>query len=123
MDGNKILKDIDTRWISLTRPSQRLFSEFKSLVGFIYENRCNVDKAQDLLFRLTDIETLLTLAGILPMLHEMNVLMKMSQNRTMYIAKYTNARKSTCLALDKLYMMLEYFPGLEFTSWTMIINI
>ena len=89
----------------------------------MYENRYNVDKAQDLLFRLTNIETLLTLAGILSMLHEMNVLVKMSQNRTMYIAEYTNARKSACLALDNLYMMPDSFTSPEFTSWTKIINI
>ena len=49
-DGKKLLKDVDTRWISLNRPAQRLFSEFKSLVGLIYENHDNVDKDQDLLF-------------------------------------------------------------------------
>ena len=49
-DGKKLLKDVDTRWISLNGPAQRLFSEFKSLVGLMYENRYNVDKAQDPLF-------------------------------------------------------------------------
>jgi hypothetical protein len=89
----------------LNGPAQRLFSEYQSLVGVMYEHRYSVDKAQDLLFRLTDIETLLTLIGILPMLDEMNVLVKMSQSRTMYIAEYTNARKFACLSLDNLYTM------------------
>ena len=106
-------KDVDKRWISLNGCAQRLFNEFKSLVGLMHENRYNVDKAQDLLYRLTNIETLLTLAGILPMLHGMNVLMKMSQNHTMYIAEYTNARKSACLALYNLYMMSDSFTGPE----------
>jgi hypothetical protein len=75
-NGNKLLKDVDTRWISLNGPAQRLFSEYQSLVGVMYEHRFSVDKSQDILFRLTDIETLLTLVGILPMLDEMNVLMK-----------------------------------------------
>ena len=65
----------------------------------------------------------MTLVGIIPMLNEMNFLMKMSQNRTMYISKYTNAINSTCLAFDNLYMMSDSFTGLEFTSWTNIINI
>ena len=77
-DGKKLLKDVDTRWISLNGPAQRLFSEYKSLVGVMYEHRFSVDKDRDLLFRLTDIETLLTLAGILHLLHEMNVLVKMA---------------------------------------------
>ena len=41
----------------------------------------------------------------------------------MYIAKYTNARKSACIALDNLYMMPDSFTGPEFKRWTKIINI
>jgi len=82
-NGNKLLKDVDIRWISLNGPAQRLFSEYQSLVGVMYEHHSSVDRTQDILFRLTDIETLLTLVGILPMVDEMSVLMKMSQRRTM----------------------------------------
>ena len=57
------------------------------------------------------------------MLHEMNNLMKMAQIRMMYIATYTRAKKSTCLALDNLYIMGESFTGLAFTNWSKIINI
>jgi hypothetical protein len=70
----------------LNRLTQRLFSEYHSLVGVMCEHCFNVDSAQDLLFRLTDIETLLILVEILPMIDEMNVLVKMSQSHTMYIA-------------------------------------
>jgi hypothetical protein len=89
----------------------------------MYEDRYSVDKAQYILFRLTDIETLLTLVGILPMLDEMNVLVKMSQSHTMYIAEYTNERKFACLSLDNLYTMPESFTGPRFTNWTTIIDI
>ena len=103
-------------------PSQRLFSEYQSLVGVMYEHLFSVDKAQTLLFRLTDIETLLTLAGIIPLLHEMNVLVKMAQSCTMYIAEYTNARKLACLALDNLYTMPGSFTSPTFNSWTTLID-
>ena len=56
----KTIKYVNTIWISLNGPAQRLFSEYKSLVGVLHEHRFSVDKVQDLLFRLTDIETLLT---------------------------------------------------------------
>ena len=62
-------------------PVERLFNEYASLVGVMYEHRSSVEKSQTLLFLLTDIETLLTLAGIIPMLHEMNNLVKMAQSR------------------------------------------
>ena len=42
--GKKMLKYVDTRWISLQGPVERLFSEYKSLVGVMYENRYKVDK-------------------------------------------------------------------------------
>ena len=87
------------------------------------EHRFSVDKAQDLLFRLTNIETLLTLARILPMLYEMNVLVKMSQRCTMYIAEYIHTRKLACLQLDNLYTVPESFTGPTFKSWTTIIDI
>ena len=85
----KRLKDVDTRWISLKEPTERLFNEYPSLVGVMYEHRSSVEKTQTLLFLLTDIKTLLTLAGIIPVLHEMNNLMKMAQSHTMYIVEYT----------------------------------
>ena len=104
-------------------PAQRLFSEYKSLVGVMYEHRFSVDKDQDLLFRLTNIETLLTLAGILPLLHEMNVLVKMAQSHTMYIAEYTNARKLSCHELGNLYTMPGYFTSPMFNGWKNLIDI
>ena len=104
-------------------PTERLFNEYASLVGVMYEHDSSVEKAQTLLFILTHIETLLTLDGILPMLHEMNNLVNMDQSCMMYIAEYTRVRKSTCLALDNLYNMAESFTSLAFTNWSTIINI
>ena len=63
------------------------------------------------------------MAGILPLLHEMNVLVKMAQSHTMYIAEYTNARKLACLALDNLYTMPGSFTSPTFKGWTTLINI
>ena len=53
----------------------------------------------------------------------MNVLVKMDQSRTMYIAEYTNAGKLACLALDNLYTMPGYFTSPMFNSWTTLIDI
>jgi hypothetical protein len=109
----------------LNGPTHRLISEYQSFVGVMYEDHFNVDRTQDFLLRLIDIETLLTLVGIIPMLDEMNVLVKMYQSQTMsmYIAEYTNARKLAHLSLDNSYMMPDSFIGPWFTNWTMIIDI
>ena len=44
-DGKKLLKDVDTRWISLNGPTQRVFSDYQSLVWVMYEHRLSIDKA------------------------------------------------------------------------------
>ena len=48
---------------------------------------------------------------------------ELAQSRTLYIAKYTNARKLACLALDNLYTMPGSFTNPTFNSWTTLIDI
>ena len=54
-NGKKLLKDVDKIWISLKGPAERLFNEYASLVGVMYEHFSSVEKSQSLLFLLTDI--------------------------------------------------------------------
>ena len=108
-NGKKLLKYVDTRRISLKGLAERIFHEYASLVGVTYEHRSSVKKVQTLLFLLTDIETLLTLAGILPMLHEMNNLMNMDKSHMMYIVGYTREIKLTFLAMYNLYIMAAFY--------------
>ena len=84
-------------------PAERVLAEYQSLIGVLYEQRLTVDKAPDLLNKLSDIENLLTLASLLPMLDLMNKLVKKAQDRTMYIHEYNDLHKMTCVALDNLY--------------------
>lgn len=60
---------------------------------------------------------------IIPMLDEMNVLVKMSQSHTMYISEYIYARKLACLSLDILYTMPKPFTSPQFSNWNTIIDI
>lgn len=78
--GNKILKDVETRWISLHGPAERVLVEYQSLIGVLYEQHLIVDRAPNLLNKLSDIDNLLTLASLLPMLDLMNILVKKAQN-------------------------------------------
>jgi len=50
--------------------------EYQSLIDFMFKHRRSVDKAKGLLDHWIDIKTLLTLVGIIPMLHQINILMK-----------------------------------------------
>lgn len=47
-----------------------------------------MDRDPNLLNKLSDIENLLTLASLLPMLDLMNKLVKKAQDRTMYIHEF-----------------------------------
>lgn len=82
----------------------------------MYEYFHTIDKAPNMLCRLCDIETILTLAGLLPMLEEMNHLVKKSQERAMYIAKYDKLRKRTCMTLNNLYQLEQTCLDVKFAS-------
>ena len=49
-NGKKLLKDVDTTWISLKGLAERLFNEYASLVGVMYEHLSSVEKYQLLYF-------------------------------------------------------------------------
>ena len=80
-NGKKLLEDVDIRWISLKGLAETLLNEYASLLGMMYEHHSIIEKYRTLLFLLIDIDTLLTLARSLPILNEINKLMKMAQSR------------------------------------------
>ncbi|KAH9298549.1 hypothetical protein KI387_030231 [Taxus chinensis] len=122
IDGKKLLKDVETRWISLYEPACRVREEYPSLVGFMHKYRHEVDRARDL-FHLTDLETLLTLVGILPMLKEINTLMKHAQGRLIYIVDFIRMRKMVCQSLDILYCSQDSFDALVFENWKDLLDL
>ncbi|KAH7433371.1 hypothetical protein KP509_07G066000 [Ceratopteris richardii] len=91
--------NIDTRWISLIGPIECLFEEYKSVIGVInimsLSKGIQRGKAHNLLQMLSDVETLLYLGGMLPLLREMNNLIKVSQSSDIYVMEYVVARKMT----------------------------
>ena len=94
--GKILLKDNDTRSISLDGPAHRLFSEYPTLLVLINSKK---DKLGNLKYpvlhlKLVDLE-MLTLPTILPMLEEMRDIMKKAQQRAMFIAEYSTMHKRT----------------------------
>ncbi|KAH7403976.1 hypothetical protein KP509_15G003200 [Ceratopteris richardii] len=115
--GRKLKKNIDTRWISLIGPVERLFEEYKSVIGI------QKGKAHTLLQMLSDVETLLYLGGMLPLLRKMNNLIKVSQSRDIYVMEYAVARKMTCMRLETLYYETSGFDSQEFIEWKSLLQV
>jgi hypothetical protein len=77
--GNKILRNIKTRWLSMLAPAVRIMNEYRPLLVKMSKD-AGVKKPTALATKcfqhLTDIQVLLGLAAILPMLRLANKLMK-----------------------------------------------
>ena len=85
MDQLKVLRDVSTRWISLLRPLERLFTMWTALV--LYCNRAAskskpVADAGELYNRLVLADNLLGAAMLLPMLRELNKFVKHCEERS-----------------------------------------
>jgi len=59
----------------------------------MYKNKREVDKAKYLLFCMRNLDTLLMLCGVFPMLYEMNLMIKLAQERHIYIIDLFQMRK------------------------------
>ncbi|KAH7415371.1 hypothetical protein KP509_14G039800 [Ceratopteris richardii] len=111
-------------WISLIGPVERLFEEYKSIIGVVnimsLSKGVQKGKAQQM---LSDVETLLYLGGMLPLLREMNNLIKVSQSRDIYVMEYAIARKMTCMRLETLYSETSSFDLQEFIEWESLLQV
>lgn len=76
-----------------------------------------------LLHRLTDVETLLTLAGIHPLLDQMNSLIKQAQERTMYVQEYATLQRMTIMGMDNQYLNNYPFNDEAFSKWNQITDL
>jgi len=92
-DGKRMLKHVENRWISMFKPIEGVFEQYKFLTGFLYQNRRDVDRAKDLLYHMINLEILLILYEMIPMLFEMNKLINIAQERSIYIIDFISERK------------------------------
>jgi hypothetical protein len=91
--GNKLLNNVKTRWISMLKPTKRVMSEYRTLVVKMAFDSINNNSAKVNFELLCDIEVLYGLAILLPMLEEVNNLMKLAQARDIFVVDYMAAIK------------------------------
>lgn len=102
--GRKILKHVKTRWCSMLLPAQRILSEYRTLVVkmTLYEDKKSPAKA--LLDSLSDSETLLGLACIVPLMEIVNCLSKHAQARDAYVCDFVAAVRQCVIELHSMYI-------------------
>jgi hypothetical protein len=91
--GNKLLKNVKTRWISLLEPTKRVMSEYRTLVVNMALDSTNNNSAKVNFELLCDIEVLYGLAILLPMLEKVDSLMKLAQAWDVFVVDYVAAIK------------------------------
>lgn len=115
---HKLLRDVETRWISHAAPMTRLLEQFPAVLKHVVDLSSTEPhnlKVQEMYSRLTDLERLLALAAVQPMLAELQVLIKVTQKRDVYVGDLSDAITSTLSKLDQLYLQEgQAFTGAPF---------
>jgi hypothetical protein len=95
--GNKILRNIKTRWLSVLAPTVRVMTEFKPLLVKIHQD-ATTKKPKKISTtcdsHLTDFKIIVGLTCLLPMLCVTNKVMKFAQATDVYVCDFLVAIKS-----------------------------
>jgi hypothetical protein len=91
--GLKILKQVKTRWLSMLSPAIRVMNEYRTLVVKMMEDQDEVDTAKTSFHHLIDIQIVVSLSCLIPMLKCLHHLMQLGQKRDVYICDYLDALK------------------------------
>ncbi len=105
--GNKLLKNIKTRWISMLSPCKKFFVEYKLLVVKMVEDNDHIENAKSNYKLLCDVETFLRLAWILLYLETMQGLFKFAQGWDTFICDFIFALKFKEEDLFTMYCDIE----------------
>ena len=91
---NKMLRNVQTHWISMRSPAKCVFSEYKTLMVKMEVDMTPTDSykvlagAKENFDLLADVEVLLSLACFIPLLDVVYHLMKLSQEKDIFISDF-----------------------------------
>ena len=108
--GNKMLRNMETRWISMQSLAQRIMSEFRTLLvkmaidmSGAVGGRPSTTTATNFDY-LSDIEVLLSLSCFIPMLNVVYCLIKLSHARYIFICDFLQAVKLCQSDLARMFV-------------------
>jgi hypothetical protein len=102
--GLKILKNIQTRWISMLAPSKKLVFEYKFVVMKMSKDLPTNPVVAINYELFCDVKTLMGLTCVLVMLEEMQNLNKLAQKKNCFICDFAATIKLTQVDLYNLYV-------------------
>jgi hypothetical protein len=110
--GNKVLRNVSIRWVSMRSPALRVLSKYKTLIvkmglDMTLAPNHRVPTGPEANFDyLIDLEVLLSLCCIMPLLNAVNRLIKLSQARDVFIYDFLVAFKLCQQDLAQKYIDL-----------------
>eukprot|EP00798_Chlamydomonas_sp_ICE-L_P008015 gene8015-1245_t len=121
----RMIRDVTTRWLSQLKPAERVWDQYHVLSG-LFENLADTNAVEDLseqvdqstatsIYKhLVDVERLLSLALLLPLLRTLNALSQLTQQRHAFIQDLTDAVATTSAAIEDMYFGVDQFSPLHF---------
>ena len=120
--AKKMLRTVETRWISMRSPAQRILGKYKTLSPSA-GHKANARAAANFDL-LSDVQTLLSLACFIPMLNVVHCLIKLSQARDVFICDFMQSIKVCQNELAGMFIDLETTYGtLEFSWYKKLVNV
>jgi hypothetical protein len=95
--GLKILRNVKTRWISMLSPAIRIMNEYRTLLVRMQQDttlknaKQHVKNATTCLDHLTDIQVVVSLSAILPMLRLAKNFIKYAQKQDAFVCDFLAA--------------------------------
>ncbi|MCO5598189.1 hypothetical protein L7F22_052281 [Adiantum nelumboides] len=118
--GRKLLRDVETRWISLYKPILRLYEEYRTLVSKMKKDCGDNVEALRVFEELIDIE-IIGIPCVLPLLERMHMLVKLSQAQDVYVLDFVECIENTKKVLKEMYDLHLGFKRPKFKMWTSLV--
>jgi hypothetical protein len=91
--GNKLIQNVKIRWISMVFVVQQIMEQYWPLITKMYANvmKCNIATKNLSLF--CDLELILGLHAILPLLDYMHALIKLAKSQHVFVCDFIDVLK------------------------------
>jgi hypothetical protein len=109
--GLKLLHNVKAKWISMLSLMKRVLAEYKTLMVHMNNDLNRVVPTKINLECLCDVEVVMGLMCIMPMLKAVHALIKFVQTCDTFVCDFVTIVKLCCAKLYKLYSNLETKSG------------